>query len=205
MWRRSEDKHTILIQTWIPLFVKNLYITVPSGGIECGYFFVFCAFISSSDKAGPKCFGLRGFRAPCEGGLNLSGCSRTKGRRLEVSGFLVEALRRKRHCEGRILAWLWGWRTEVRFLGRTRRGRDILVGGEMIWSRAELEMMVWYSTPQTVAACPRFGKVIFVRWTSWFRTSGFLLHYLIRSRLPRVYQLLYRIEHGELVSSPRGS
>jgi hypothetical protein len=51
---------------------------VPSAGIMLGYFFVFCAFTCSDERGGP---GYRGgsFRsfAPCDGGLNFAGFSRT--------------------------------------------------------------------------------------------------------------------------------
>lgn len=34
-------------------FVKNQCMKLPSGGIMCGYCFVFCASFSGADKGGP--------------------------------------------------------------------------------------------------------------------------------------------------------
>jgi hypothetical protein len=57
-----------------------------------GYFFVFCRATSSSDSGGPwdhRVFFGR-IRAACDGGLNLSGFSSTRGRKWESFG-AVEA------------------------------------------------------------------------------------------------------------------
>lgn len=83
-----------------------------------------CCLISSSLKLGPKCRGFLGLRAPCEGGRNLSGCSRTRNR--DSVGGLVEALRRAERQRG-----VWGlaaWRDDLRARGYARRGRDIVDG-----------------------------------------------------------------------------
>lgn len=51
---------------------------LPSGGIICGYCFVFCASLSGADSGGPGyCLGGDLFRrAGWDGGLNLEGFSR---------------------------------------------------------------------------------------------------------------------------------
>jgi hypothetical protein len=102
----------------------NQCIKVPSGGIILGYFFFFCAANSSADKLGP---GYRGAslrsRAPCDGGVNLDGFSRTRGFELFL-GALCEALRIVRavdvDVERRVRhnALPWG-----------KRNRGIVVGG----------------------------------------------------------------------------
>lgn len=62
------------------LFVRNQYMNVPSAGIMLGYRFVFCSCFSASESAGPGyARGLARGREPCEGGLNLSGFSSTRG------------------------------------------------------------------------------------------------------------------------------
>lgn len=113
-------------------------MNVPFGGIMLGYFLVVLSFVSSSDNCGPGYSGaaLRSL-APCDGGLNFEGCSRTMG--LEESctalgafpkglgafptrGFLVEA-----------------WRMEFldspfcqRLLPRGRRNRGIMAEEDMV-------------------------------------------------------------------------
>lgn len=80
---------------WICLFVRNQNLHVPSGGNELGYCFVFCSSFCVSDSLGPG-YCLGGFllsRAGCEGGLNLSGFSRTIG----LEG-VVEAYRQMREA-----------------------------------------------------------------------------------------------------------
>jgi hypothetical protein len=41
------------IQMWIHRLVKNLYITVPSGGNMFGYWRCFCSSFSFSERRGP--------------------------------------------------------------------------------------------------------------------------------------------------------
>lgn len=84
--RELEAVRTNVKTTWTHLVVRNQYILLPSGGNMCGYDFVLllsnCAavmfwlyapapYVFVEDRA------LR--RAPCDGGRNLSGCSRTMG------------------------------------------------------------------------------------------------------------------------------
>lgn len=78
--------HTIVIQTWILLFVKNQCKNVPSGGIICGYCFLALSFFSCSlrpyvGSAAPLGAERRGRRAEWEGGLNFVGFSSTIGLR----------------------------------------------------------------------------------------------------------------------------
>jgi len=61
-------------------FVRNQCMKVPGGGIMRGYCFVRCAVRSSALRLGPKCLGVgRRSRWPCDGGVNFSGRSSTRG------------------------------------------------------------------------------------------------------------------------------
>lgn len=70
-----------MIHTCIDRFVRNQRMKLPSGGIMCGYCFVFWVSISGAESGGPGyCRGGARFRrAGWDGGLNFAGFSRTRG------------------------------------------------------------------------------------------------------------------------------
>lgn len=122
-WALGEGDGTRVIQVCSILFVRNQCVNVPSGGIMCGYRFVFCSCFSASESAGPGY--ARGFvrrREGCEGGLNFSGFSRTRGllgwveawRRPLDAGAVALGRRRRRKC-----CWL---RRDGAPRGRRKRG-----------------------------------------------------------------------------------
>jgi len=71
---------TMVIHTWMVRFVRNQWKKVPSGGIICGYCFIFCCSLSlalrGTEKAG--CLLRRGRRAGCDGGLKRVGFSSSR-------------------------------------------------------------------------------------------------------------------------------
>ena len=114
--------------------VRNQCMNVPSAGIMCGYCRVFCACRSCSLSGGPGyCRGRARRRDGCEGGLNRSGFSSTRGLGGALDAYRVDAERSNPCCSC----------LECRLrLARGIRWRRVAIACTMRWNMSECSIHV---------------------------------------------------------------